>query len=238
MRNIGAVIVLIAAVFALGAALFNYLLMPRLVRHGATVPVPAVEGLSLEQARDACGKLRLQLVEDDRRHSGALPAGFVVAQVPAAGSPVKPGRTVRVTVSLGQARVVVPDLRGMSERQAELALVNAQLVLGQSATVRSGSTGRAVRATRPPAGTEAGVGDSVHVLVATGDATEEYLMPSLVGQTIEDVQALLEARGFRVGRITYRGASADPGIVLEHDPARGALVHRGEEIDLVVAAPE
>jgi serine/threonine-protein kinase len=232
------VLAAVLAAFGLGAALFNFVLMPRLVRHGATVKVPAVERLSLAEAQQACARLSLQIIEDDRRHSSDLPPGHVVTQVPSAGTAVKPGRTVRVTVSLGQAHVVVPELRGMSERQAALALENAQLVLGRTATVRSGTAGRSVRATRPPAGAEAGVGDSVAVLVATGDAVESYLMPGLDGQDVEDVRALLDSRGFRLGRVSYRASAADPGTVLEHQPERGALVQRGDAIDLVVAAPE
>jgi serine/threonine-protein kinase len=237
MRQIVVVVLAVAAAFGLGAVLFNYVLMPRLVRHGSTVPVPAVTGLSLADAQRACGRVALQLVEDDRAHSPELPAGHVVSQLPAAGTPVKPGRTVRVTVSLGQQHVVVPDLRGMSERQAALALHNAQLVLGRAAIVHTGSAGRTVRATRPPAGSQAGVGDSVTVLVATGEAVDRYWTPDLVGQDIEAVRALLESRGFRVGRVSYRSDSADPGTVLEHVPPRGAMVHRGDAFDLVVAAP-
>lgn len=237
IRHAGIVVLGVVAAFGLGAALVNYVLMPRLVRHGDTVPVPQVEGLAFDAARQACAAVSLQLVEDDRRHS-TLPSGHVVAQTPAAGTAVKPGRTVRVTLSLGQEHVVVPDLRGMSERQAALALENAQLVLGRVALVRSGSVGRTVRASRPPAGAEAGVGDSVTVLVATGDAVESFLTPSLVGQDIEDVRALLDARGFRVGRVSYRSSSANPGTVLEHQPERGALVQRGDAFDLVVAAPQ
>ena len=238
MRQLVVAVVAILAAFGLGAALVNYVLMPRLVRHGATVPVPAVEGLAFAAAREACARVQLQLVEDDRRHSGDLPAGHVVAQLPPAGTAVKPGRTVRVTVSLGQEHVIVPDLRGMSERQAALALENAQLVFGRTAIVHTGSTGRVVRASRPPAGAEAGVGDSVTVLVATGNAVENYLTPDFVGQDIDDVRALLDSRGFRVGRVSYRGSGADPGTVLEQHPQRGALVQRGDAFDLVVAAPE
>jgi len=238
VRQAGLVLGSVAVAFGLGAAVFNYLLMPRLVRHGATVPVPAVEGLSLADAERACARIRLQIVEDGRTHNSELPAGHVVAQAPPPGTPVKPGRTVRVTLSLGAQHVIVPDLRGMSERQAALALENAQLVLGRAATVRSGSTGRAVRASRPPAGAEAGVGDSIAVLVATGDAVESYLMPDLRNQDLDDVRSLLDARGFKVGQVSYRASSTNPGTVLEHAPERGALVQRGDAIDLVVATPE
>lgn len=239
VRHLGAVVAGIGGAFALGALLFNVVLMPRLVRHGVTVAVPPVEGLAVADARAACARAGLLLSEEERRHSDTLPPGSVVTQTPAAGVPVKPGRTVRVSVSMGQERVSVPDLRGMSERQAELALENAQLLRGRTAEVRAGSSGRRVRASRPASGEEVARGDSVDLLVATGDATEEYQMPALVGQDVDDVRALVESRGFKIGRVEMRAASGVfPGTVLVQDPVRGSLVRRGDTIDLVVATPQ
>lgn len=238
MRHLGAIGAGILGAFALGAVLFNFVLMPRLVRHGVTVAVPAVEGLPVTAARAACARAGLLWSEEERRHSDTLPPGSVVTQSPAAGVPVKPGRTVRMSVSMGQERVAVPDLRGMTERQAELALENAQLLRGRTAEVRAGSSGRWVRASRPSAGEEVARGDSIDLLVATGDAAEDYQMPALVGQDVDDVRALAESRGFRVGRVTMRAASGVfPGTVLEQEPVRGSLVRRGDSIDLVVATP-
>ena len=239
VRHLGAIGAGIVSAFALGALLFNFVLMPRLVRHGVTVAVPAVEGLSVGDARAACTRAGLLLSEEERRHSDTLPPGSIVTQAPAAGVPVKPGRTVRVSVSMGQERVAVPDLRGMTERQAELALENAQLSRGRTAEVRAGSSGRWVRASHPAAGEEAARGDSIDLLVATGDASDEYQMPAFVGQDVDDVRALVVSRGFRVGRVTMRGASGVfPGTILEQEPVRGSLVRRGDSIDLVVATPE
>jgi beta-lactam-binding protein with PASTA domain len=239
VRGVGAVLLGIAGAFALGVLLFNYVLMPRLVRHGVTVPVPRLEGLAVAAAQQECTAAGLRIVEGERRHSETLPAGIVVTQSPVAGTAVKPGRPVRVSVSLGQERVLVPDLRGMSERQAELALENARLARGRTVEIRAGSTGRMVRASRPAVGAEAARGDSVDLLVATGDATEAYLMPSVVGQNIDDVRALAESRGFHIGHVTYRSSrGVYPGTVLEQDPPFGSLVRSGASIDLVVATPD
>ncbi len=239
MRQFGAILFGVLGAFVLGALLFNFVLMPRLVRHAQTVPVPAVEGLSRQAAEQACARAGLRLQEEDRRHSDTLPADHVVAQSPAAGAAVKPGRTVRVTISMGQERVLVPALRGMTVRQAELALENAHLTRGRVAEVHSGSVGPMVRASRPGFGAEAALGDSVDLLVATGDATDDYLMPSFLGQDLGDVRALAESRGFRIGRVTYRAArGVYPGTVLEQQPLRGSLVRRGDAIDLVVSTPD
>jgi len=239
IRKVGWMV--IGAVLALGAGalLLNFLVMPHLVKHGAGVPVPAIVGMPLAEAQRVCAAAGVQLVEEGRRHSAELPPEHVVSQSPPPRTSIKPGRSVRVLVSLGEERAVVPDLHGMTLRQAELALQNAQLVLGPVARVR-GLTGRGtVQATSPHAGRGTAIGDSVWVLITTGGGGDAYLMPNLVGQELGDVRELVESRGFRLGDVAYRDVKdVYPGTVLEQSPSRGARIRRGESIDLVVANPD
>ncbi len=222
-----------------GGALMNFLVMPLFVQHGMRVAVPAIVGMPVAAARQACADAGLTLVEEDRRHSSTLPPEHVVSQSPGPQAAVKRGRGVRVVVSLGQERIVVPDLHGLSLRQAELQLQNAQLVLGAVARVHNGGGSGEVQVSSPHAGGEASIGDSVAVLVESGDAVDAYLMPGLVGQELGDVRALIESRGFRVGNVTYRDVrDVYPGTVLEQSPSRGARIRQGESIDLVVTNPE
>jgi serine/threonine-protein kinase len=239
VRNLLTVLAAIATAALLGGWIANSIVMPRLVQHDKTVQVPSVVGMPLAAARAVATSAGLQLVEDGHAHSDSLPAGSVVRQQPAAATAVKQGRGLRVTTSLGQERVSVPDLRGQTTRQAALQLANASLVLGSIARVRSGTADETVRATSPHAGSEAALGDSVAVLMTLGVAPGPWFVPSLVGQELADVRALLEARGFVLGRVTQRGVrGVFPGTVLEQYPPRGSWIRRGEAIDLVVANPE
>jgi serine/threonine-protein kinase len=239
VRNLLAVVTGVAIATLLAVWLGNSIVMPKLVQHGDTVPVPSVVGMPLEQARSVCTSAGLAVVEEGRTHSDGLPAGSVVTQTPAAKTAVKRGRGVRVTTSLGQERVTVPNLRGLTLRQASLQLANAQLVLGRVSRLRSGPSGEVVRATSPHSGAETGRGDSIDVLVTLGAPGGPWLVPSLIGQESNDVRALVEARGFKVGRVTPRTApGVYPGTVLDQYPPRGAWIRRGETIDLVVANPD
>lgn len=239
MRNTLVVLGGLGATFVLGLLLFNFVIMPRLVQHNVTVRVPHVIGLDVAAAKQACDQAGLQFLEDDRRHSEAVERGKVLTQVPTANTAVKRGRTVRVLVSLGNEIVSVPEVRGMTLRQATLQLENAQLEPGRLARIHSGSGGQVVRATRPRGGTEVAVGDSIDLLVEMGNEIETFLMPNLTGQDLVDVRHLVESRGFRVGRVTYRGArGVYPGTVLQQYPESGALVRKGDAIDLVAATPD
>jgi serine/threonine-protein kinase len=225
--------------FVLGVALFNFVIMPRLVQHNVTVRVPRVVGVDLEEALSRCKRLGLNVQVEDRRYSEGIPADQVLSQTPQPGMAVKRGRTVRVHVSLGTQNVRVPDVRGLTLRQASLQLDNANLTVGRISRVYSGDGGQVVQATRPRAGTAASAGNHVDVLVAVGASADPHLMPNLVGRALEEVRESIEQRGFRVGRVTYRRKKGVyPGTVLEHFPSGGSLILRGESIDLVAATPD
>jgi serine/threonine-protein kinase len=239
LKEVLAALLGVGAATVLGIWLANSIVMPRLVQHGVTVPVPSVIGQSIEQARATAAGAGLVLVEEDRRYSEDAVPGTVVAQSPAAGVPVKQGRGLRVTASLGRERVAVPGLRGLTLRQATLQLANAQLALGKVSRLRVAPGGETVRATYPQAGAEAALGDSVDVLVTLGPPSGPWFVPSFIGQEAADVRALVEARGFLIGRVTPRPVSGVfPGSVVEQYPPRGAWIRRGDAIDLVVAEPE
>ena len=244
MRSFLVIVAGLIAAFLVGLLVFNSLVMPRFVQQGETVDVPALVGLGLEEAQASCVRAGLHLRVEDKRHAAGVPEDQVLAQFPESGASVKPGRTVRVHVSLGAEAVDLPDVRGLSLRQATLQLENANLAVGRIARVYEGhdgtsANGPVVQAMRPRPGEAVPRGGKVDLVVAEGGSPEPYLMPDLTGRSLEEVRQRIEEQGFRVGRITYRRkAGTYPGTVLEHMPPAGALVLRGESIELVASTPD
>lgn len=239
MRNVLWTLVGLFVAFVLGVALFNFVIMPRFVQTNVEVVVPRLIGLEAEQAERQCQRRGLKMQVDDRRHSEGIPVDRILSQTPTADARVKRGRTVRVHVSLGTQMVNVPDIRGMTLRQARLQLDNANLLLGRVSRIYVGDSGQVVRATRPRSGSETAVGNAIDVLVAVGEGAEPYLMPDFNGRALEEVRGLIVERGFRVGRLTYRSRKGVyPGTILEHYPPSGSLILKGESIDLVAATPD
>ena len=239
MRNVLFILGGLLAAFVLGVGLFNFVVMPRLVQHDVTVRVPRVVGVGLVEAQSRCERLGLNLQVEDRRYSEGMAADQVLSQTPQPGMAVKRGRTVRVHVSMGTQDVRVPDVRGLTLRQASLQLDNAKLAVGRISRIYAGEGGQVVQATRPRAGAPAASGNRVDVLVAVGASADGYLMPDLVGRALDEVRELIEQRGFRIGRITYRRKNGVyPGTILEHFPSGGSLILGGESIDLVAATPD
>ena len=65
------------------------------------------------------------------RHDNQIPAKHVLAQRPGPGELVKKSRIVELDVSLGPQMVKVPDVIGLSEREAKVEIANAGLLVAE-----------------------------------------------------------------------------------------------------------
>lgn len=205
----------------------------------ATGPVPALEGLSAEAAESALEKagFKTEWVEEGR-YSAQVPAGMVLVQMPAAGRIAKLGRTVKLTKSLGLREVAIPDLRGKSQKQAEISLTRAGLVKGAiiKGAHQSIPRGVVIR-TEPMAGKMARVGDTVQIVISAGVTTGRVLLPNFAGEVIDNVYPQLEKLGFKVGSVKrQKGENGEaPGTVIETAPKYGDYLKPDTKIDFVIA---
>jgi len=89
---------LLAVAFFVGAGVITYLAV-----RGRTVAVPNVVGKSKEEAREVVDEAGLRMEFKSSAHNAKAPAGDVTDQSPSAGTIVKTGQIVRVSISLGAA---------------------------------------------------------------------------------------------------------------------------------------
>ncbi len=130
--------------------------------------------------------------------------------------------------------VEVPNVTGLSQDEALARLQEDGFVVNPifepSDTVETGFVIR----TDPSFGTEAELGSRVDVYVSLG--VEEFPVPPLVGQTLDQARALLDDAGLELGDVTER---ADPdraeGIVIEQNPPAGVEVGAGTPVNVVVS---
>lgn len=63
--------------------------------------VPAVTEMSLDRARELAEQAGLKVEKADSRHDEVVQQGYVIEQDPGSGEKVKPGKTIKVVVSMG-----------------------------------------------------------------------------------------------------------------------------------------
>jgi serine/threonine-protein kinase len=89
--------------------------------------------------------------------------------------------------------------------------------------------------TQPGPGSVIERGTEVTLQVSRGP--EQVEVPDVVGQAEDDARDALQDAGLSVGEVTEEESSdEEPGTVLEQDPAAGAAVDRGANVNLVIAA--
>ena len=217
--------------------LVNWVIMPVMARRGDLVPTPDLVGLSLIEARRTAdeGGLRLR-VATERPHP-VYPPGNVIQQLPDAGVDAKRGRTITVVVSSGLDTKLVPDLRGMTARQAQLDIEAVGLVVGDVVEVHTDRAERGrVVGTDPSVGAVLPAGSGVRMLVSLGSGPVQMIMPSLVGRTPEEARLVAEGLGLVVRSVTYESGRSRyfRDVVVVQDPVAGSRVIHGEGVTLRV----
>ena len=85
-----------------------------------TIEVPRLVGLRAAEARSRLQELGLRFTQ--RPVESTQPKGTVVRQSPGAGTELRKGQAVLLTVSTGPARVFIPDVVGLDEESARQEL--------------------------------------------------------------------------------------------------------------------
>ena len=218
-----AVVVLALAALAVGAYLLltpEQTKVPDVVgkRTGAATQLLQSRGFEVEIV-----PIQSDTVAEDR----------VAGQSPEQGTEADEGSTVTLSVSSGPGEAPVPLVQGLPADEAADALREAGFRSEQkrafSDTVRNGR----VIETSPPEGTTAQKGSVVTLVVSRGK--EKAPVPELVGRSREEAERLLADVGLRAAVTERESDEADPGTVLEQDPAAGTQLAEGATVELVLA---
>ena len=201
------------------------------------VEVPDLIGLEPSRATKALDKLDLKLkVEAYGQFSDTIDRGQVAHQYPLAGSRVKRENIVSVVLSKGSQRLVVPSLLGGSVRKAQLELRSQGLKLGKVYLVHSEEPMNSIIAQDPLPSMEEIPEATIKVLVSLGPRATEYIMPDLVGKSLEQVREFLEANGFRIGNIRPKYYPwAEEGLIIQQTPQAGFKIKSDAIINLWVS---
>jgi len=135
------------------------------------VTVPDVTGHTQAGASALLGAAGLTVGSVTTASSGAVAAGLVISQSPAAGSAVAPGSAVGFTVSTGPAvtTVEVPSVTGLTQAAASALLGAADLTLGSVTTASSGTVAAGlVISQSPAAGSAVAPGSAVALVISSG----------------------------------------------------------------------
>lgn len=210
--------------------------------HTPEVAVPNLIGQSYEQAVlliDDTG-LAVDPVQK-RKPSPDFPAGQVIEQDPPANFKIKVNRSIRLTLSTGNEKVVIPDVTGRPLVDAEMLLTDASLRRGRVAAVHTDRYPEAhtVIAQTPQANTVHPYDGEVHLLLSLGIRPKVLRMPDLHLMSIDEARYLLESHGLQIGEAVYQlHAEIDQGLIISHQPTVAELIRVGQTVNFKISGSQ
>lgn len=141
VRNLVAALAVVV-VLVVGAMIF----LNVVTKHGQELEVPDLSNLTIEQA-DSVAKAHDIVVDvTDSVYVKRMKRGAVYRQNPAPGSKVKSGRRVSLTINAKNAKqITMPNLVGLSMRQAKAELLSRGLLLGKLIYVQDLATNNVLK---------------------------------------------------------------------------------------------
>jgi len=176
--------------------------------HGKTIVVPDLTGLTMEEVDDVTSSRRLRFEVVDSVFSTEMPRGTVIKQNPVATSRVKKNRKIFLTMNAVNPEMVsMPQLIGLSFRQARLALQNAGLVQGNITYKPDFAKNNVLQQmhwdTVINEGTIITKGAVIDLVLGMGLSSETTRVPDLVGLGLEEANAIISDYFLNLGAITY-----------------------------------
>lgn len=230
-------LLLYAALFGAGlAAGLTLLLRFSLLRSGTVVP--AVKGLTAEQAGWEAQRAGLSFLVKDERYDVRMEKGRVVDQSPPPGSSVRKGMTLSVVVSRGVDLVEVPPLVGLRLETAQLQAQQSGLRTGAVSYLPGAEAPSTVLAQFPPQGARVPRDAQADLLVCLGGEAPLFVTPDFRGLAPAQAATLLNEYGIlaSVGTSASRQGAAE-GRVVGQEPKPGYPLSRRDTVQLVVERP-
>jgi len=250
---LGCLLTLLKYVFIAGAAFtaagllflvtMDKIVMPVYQRTGKEIQAPDLRGMSLDEAGKLLKSISLNYVVEKEDFNGNYPSNTIYLQIPPAATKIKPGRNVRIHVSLGQKPVKLPDVVGLSKSQAAESILYAGLRVNEDVSwIPSNDYLYGIVAAQSPAG-GSDVPDTtiVTLYISNGLRVTNTVMPNLLNLSYSAASDTLRVHGFNSAlfKIQYEEQpDLLPDTVIDQNPDPGAPANRNDEVILIISATD
>ncbi|ASY27849.1 eukaryotic-like serine/threonine-protein kinase [Candidatus Planktophila limnetica] len=201
---------------------------------GSRIVVPSVVGASVDEANAALSPLGLTSIVTEKRFDEDIAAGKILESDPSGGGKVDAGGEVKLVISKGQERYVIPVLTGLTPEVAIKTLTKQPLKsAGITEEFNSTIPKGLVISSNPSNGQTVKRDTPVTILVSKG--IEEVALTTYVQQSGDQAQVELTEAGFNVESSFAYSETIAAGAVISQTPAGLVSAPKGSTITLVVS---
>jgi len=230
-------LVLAFLILVLMIFIIDKVIMPMYVDLGDETELPDVIEMSLTEATKVLEEKGFQIVVKDSLFDAKHDVGTVIEQNPYPYATVKEGRRVYLTVSIGEKPIIMPNLFGVSPREAELILETYGLKVGSKYYVPNDRYYEGtVMGQSYPQGQEIKSNSKIDIIISLGQVSKESIVPELVGKSLHEARERLKAVNLGIAEIVWEERdSILPETVISQSIPSGQTFEQEETITLVVS---
>lgn len=209
-------------------------LWPKLFPDGPDqVPVPQLVNLPEKQARAAIGDAGLTVTDVEYENSDTVPSGSVIRQDPEADTYVDPGTGVQIVLSSGKPQRAVPNVVGMTLKEARAALEQAGMT-AKVEQVDSDDPKNQVVGANPAPGVMVNDGQEVTLSVSKGPRE----VPDVRGKQRAEAEQILRDAGFDPQVRPAPDTTEKKGTVVDQFPEPPKTAKQGDQVLIFVSTYE
>jgi eukaryotic-like serine/threonine-protein kinase len=219
-----------------------------ITHHGKTMKIPAVVGVSVDQAKKTLESQGFEIIIQDSIYNDTIPPLQVIKQFPEADNLVKVNRTVYLTINRAVApEIDMPNLLSMTFRNAEMVLRRYGLKLGDTVFkpdfARNSVLDQQFNGASIKPGTKIQQGSEITLVLGNGVGLE-FIVPDLFSLSYRDARAAISESGLIVGSVVPDNDVKDTmnAFVYRQNPDRYDYekqinhIRQGQTIDIWLSA--
>lgn len=214
-------------------------IMPIYLQTGHEVEAPDLLGKTITEAQAIARQNRLAIHQEKSEFHTSYPQDTIYLQIPSPGTNIKPGRNMRIFVSLGQRPIPMPDVVGRSPRNARFAIQEAGLPISQEVWIPSNEYPyNTVARQYPEAGASVADTTGVILYISNGRRATNTSMPNLLNLSSSAALDSLQSRGFNTALIRIQHEEQPdllPDTVIDQYPDPGRPANTSDEVILVLS---
>lgn len=205
-----------------------------LVGPGSRVVVPSVVGGTYDQALSTLTPLGLTTAILEKRFDEDIAKGAIIETDPPGGGRVDSGGEVKLIVSKGPERYIIPSVTGLTPEAATTALEKFPLIVGANSEVFNKEIPKGfVISAKPESGTEVKRDTPVSLVISKG--VEVVALTSYLGKSGEQALNELNDLGFNVESTYVFNEKILSGVVISQTPAGVDVAPKGSTVSLIVS---
>lgn len=224
VRNLMIAVVIVVAL-VVGAMIF----LNVVTQHNKEIDVPDFSNMSVAEAEIVAAQAGVRVDVTDSVFVKRMKRGAVYRQNPAPGSNVKMGRRVVLTINAVNAKkVTMPNLVGLSLRQAKAELLSRGLVLNRLVYVQDMATNNVLRQLKGnreiEPGTQVESETAIDLVLGLNDLDNKTYVPDVTGlKNLSAVDAVFD-HSLNIKNLRF------DDTVVDYDDSLNAVVYRQDPV--------